>query len=235
MDKKENKTTTDFSTKTVKNTEKFLTKYFKLLIGIVAAIIVGLIVLAIVLNVISNKKEANYYALDNLTTAYSDITALDVTSTEYTDAVATFNSDADALIASAKKSYPGYKAQYLKAALLADDEKWADALVLYTDLIAQTKDIYLGPLAMLNAAVCAENAGDSDKALALYNQIWDDYGNTTAVAPKALFNTGRLYESKNQIDLAKAAYQQLVDEFQNPEKGTDTEYAKLAKNRLAAL
>ncbi|NLZ69522.1 MAG: hypothetical protein GX903_11060, partial [Spirochaetales bacterium] len=119
MDKKENKTATDFSEKTVKSTEKFLTKYFKLLIGIVAVIIVGLIVLAIVLNVVSNKKEANFLALDNLTTSYTEIAALDVTSAEYTDAVATFNSDADALIASAKKSYPGYKAQYLKAALLA--------------------------------------------------------------------------------------------------------------------
>jgi hypothetical protein len=236
MDKKVKNTPVEFETaeKTPK-LEKFLAKYFKLLVCIVIAVVVALIVVAVVLNVSDNKKEANYLALDDLSRSYSSLQAMDVTSAEYTTALNAFYSDADALSAKAGKSYPAYKAEYLKASQMFVEEDYQGALKIFESLSVSTHNIYLGPLCMLNAAVCAENAGDVDKALSYYNKIWDDYGYDTAVSPKALFNTGRIYEAKGKTDLAKAAYQQLVDEFQNPEKGTDTEYARLALNRLQVL
>ncbi len=234
MDKKDKNL--DFSQKSENKIEKFLKSNYKLLIGICAAVIVALIVVAVVVNVMDNKNEARYVALDSLSSSFDSLVTLDSTTTEYTDAVAAFNTAADEIVASSSAtSYPALKAQYMKAQVLVLDEKWGEALTIFDTVANGAKDIYLGPLALINAAVCAENNGDQNSALAYYQRVWDTYGVNTPVAPKALFNTARIYEAQGNTELAKATYQQLVDEFNNPEKGTDTEYASLAKNRIAVL
>lgn len=235
MDQNEQKTKINFSEKSVNKTEKFLKANYKILIGIGVAIIVILIALTVVLNINNSKTEANYLALDDLNNAYSALLLLDVNTDEYKNAVAAFNSDADALIISAKNSYPSFRAEFIKAELLASNEEYAEALKIFEGLYDKTKNLYLGPLSLINAAALADNLGDTNKAILYYSRVWDVYGNKSPVSAKALFNLGRLYEESNDIELAKANYQQLIDEFQNPEKGTDTEYARLAKNRLAVL
>lgn len=234
MDKKDKNL--DFSQKSEKGIEKFLQKNFKWIIGILVAIILIVVIVGVVVNVNNKKNNARFEALDSLATAYTSLLTMDDTTAEYTTAIASFNDKADELIASSSaKSYPALKAQYMKAQVLVLDEKWNEALSLYETVAEGAKDIYLGPLAMLNAAVCAENGGNQNLALTYYQKIWDVYGVNTPVAPKALFNTARIYEAQGNKDLAKATYQQLVDEFKNPEKGTNTEYAALALNRIEVL
>ncbi len=234
MDKKDKNM--DFSQKSEKGVEKFLQKNYKMIIGILVGIILAVVIVGVVVNVNQKKNDARYVALDSLATEYNALLTLDDTTSEYTDAIAAFNAKADELVASSSaKSYPALKAQYMKAQVLVLDEKWDEALALYEAVAENAKDLYLGPIAMLNAAVCAENAGNQNLALTYYQKIWDVYGVNTPVAPKALFNTARIYEAQGNNELAKATYQQLVDEFRNPEKGTDSEYAALAINRIEVL
>ena len=208
----------------VDHVANFLAKNFKTIIIVGIVIIVALVGIVTVSVINSNKAEKDFAALSALEVLYKET----LVETEKADE---FLASADSLIASAKETYPGYKAMYLKALYAFENKEYTDALDLFYAVYELSSDNFLGSVALVNAAAAAENAGDLDKALEYNKKVWDDYSTTSPVSAKALFNTARLYEAKD-MELAKGTYQQLADQYKD---ATQSEYAKLAEARLANL
>ncbi|MDD5972310.1 MAG: tetratricopeptide repeat protein [Spirochaetales bacterium] len=215
--------------KVARSVEKFFSKNAKLIAIIAAVVVVLVIVIGIVVTINGKNSEKQFTAIAKLDSQYSALINMDDTTDEYKNAVSTFLSDADALIASSK-DYPGLKAKYLKGLYSFDNKDYSAAASIFEEVSNSANNSYLGSLALINAAASYENAGNQAKALELYNKVWDSYGKNEAVSQKALFNVARIYEEKGDSELAKATYQQLVDEF-----GTTGEYAKLAASRIVVL
>lgn len=215
-----NETELTFTQKLSNSIDKFFRNNKKLVIVLSAVLVVAIIAIVVIAINVEKKNDALFVALDNLETNYMALTD------ENAEA---FLLNANELVEKGGNKYPGYKAKYLLADYNFDQGNYAEALALYEDVANVASKTYLAPLSLLNAAAAAENTGDTTKALALYNKIWDTYRTSTGESSKALFNTARIYETQGNTDLAKSVYQQLVDEF------ADSDYSKLAKNRLLVL
>ena len=229
MKAKENTPELTKTEKLAGSVEKFFSKNGKVLAIVAAVVLIVVIAIGIIVTVNSNKSEKEFTAIAKLDSQYSALINMDNTSDEYKTAADTFVSDADALISSSK-GYPAIKAKYLKGLYSFDMKNYSDAASIFEEVSVSANNTYLGALALINGAASYENAGNQDKALELYNKVWDSYGKNAAESQKALFNVARIYEEKGDSDLAKATYQQLVDEF-----GTTGEYGKLAASRIIVL
>lgn len=231
--KKDNKETIELTRteRVAENTEKFFVKNWKKLTICCAVIAVALIIIAIVSVMNTSKQNKQATAVFELEQSYGSLTSLDNTSDEFKTALADINSKADELIANAK-GYAQIKAKYLKALVTMEAEDWNTASAAMEEVANEAKDTYLAPIAYVNAAVSYENAGSQDKALELYNKVWNDFGKDCPESPKALFNVARIYEAKGDVELAKATYSQLVDTYLST---TGSEYARIANARLITL
>mgnify|MGYP001134270189 CR=1 FL=1 len=206
----------------------FITRNKKLLIIILAVVVVGLITLGIVSSVTQKNQREQFNLIDELEATYAELL--------YTDSEdASYQGKYDSLVASltelsAKgKEYPNLKAGYLLGMLSFEESSYQTAMETFLSVYSNADGSYLGSLALTNAAVAAEELGDSSLALEYYTKVLDEFGFTAAEAPKALFGQARLQEQNGNIDLAKATFQQLADQFPS------SEFAKLATNRLALL
>ena len=70
--------------------------------------------------------------------------------------------------------------------------------------------------------------GDVDAAYDAYSQLWDVYGSSSALAPRALFNQARIEEGRD-VEVARSIYEQLTSEFPT------SSYSSLAASRLLTL
>ncbi|MCR5731760.1 MAG: tetratricopeptide repeat protein [Sphaerochaetaceae bacterium] len=217
--------------KVAEKTEKFFYNNWKKITIVCAVIAIALVILAVVTVMDNNKKEKQFTEVFNLEQGYNSILSLDNTSDEFNKALADLNAKADALIADAD-GYPEIKAKYIKALAAMVAQDWNTAASSMEDVAVAAKDTYLVPAALVNAAVAYENAGSQDKALELYNKVWNDFGKDCPEGPKALFNVARIYEAKGDTELAKATYSQLVDTYLST---TGSEYARIANARLITL
>ena len=86
---------------------------------------------------------------------------------------------------------------------------------------------YTAGIAYFNAAVCADELQQHDKALELYtlSAALEDF----PLKPRALFNIGRLEESLAHPDKAIEAYTKLTEAY------PDNDWTLLAKSRIIAL
>jgi tetratricopeptide (TPR) repeat protein len=91
------------------------------------------------------------------------------------------------------------------------------------------KGSYLAPLALMQAAAAAEEAGDLDQALARYKTLIKDYSGQVPGIPRIHFSVGRILEAKQDWTGAKAAYDELAVAF----PGDD--WTNLANSRIISL
>lgn len=210
----------------------FLGTYRKLILIIGIALLVGLVALWIGLVVADSNADKKQLLIDGLQADYTTWVALaDKTTADAKASAETLVSGLQALASKGGSKYPELKAGYLLAMVNYTNEEFTTALEGFLKIADSGKDSYLGPLALINAAVASEQLGDKVKALEYYQRILDTYGNETPEAPKAYFNKARLLEANNEIVLAKAVLEELVGtiEFSN------SEYVKLAQSRLVVL
>ena len=86
---------------------------------------------------------------------------------------------------------------------------------------------YTAPLCLYNAAICYEEQGNVDAAIAnIKKAVESENFNLKA---KAIFNLGRLEESRGNNAAAAEYYNDLVQNYSSDEK------AKFAKSRLIYL
>ena len=221
---------TEKTGKLVGTFSSFLGTYKKLLSIIGIALLLGLVALWIGLSVAASNADKRQLLIDGLQADYTTWVALaDKTTAEAKASTEALVSDLQALASKGGSKYPELKAEYLLAMVNYTNEDFTTALDGFLKIADIGKDLYLGTLALINAAVASEQLGDKVKALEYYQRVYDTYGKETPESPKALFNVARLQEANNNATLAKAVLQQLADEFPN------SEYAKLAQSRLVVL
>lgn len=202
----------------------FLTRNRAVLIIIGCVIVLALIIMLVANSIHSRQLTRRFDELDQAQTRYSELVAMDESSDEYKTGMDALKQTLQGL--DKGKDYPALKARYLLAGISFEEKDYDDAESKYLSIYEQAKDTYLAPLALINAAVAAEEKGDDDAALGYYSQVWDEYGEDAPESPKALFNQARLQGKKGENDLAKATFQQLIDQFPT------SEYGRLAQTAI---
>ncbi|MDT4761462.1 tetratricopeptide repeat protein [Sphaerochaeta sp. PS] len=208
--------------------DSLLNKNKKVLIIVLAVLTIVLITLGVVSAVSKSNLHKQFDQIDLLEETYTAIQAMDTED-------ATYQAKYDELVSglqslsSKKANYPALKAEYLLGMVSFEKKEYQKALDSFMAVYGKAKATYLGSLALSNAAAAAEELNDNTLALEYYTKLIDEFGFSSAEAPKALFGQARLQEKSGNMDLAKATFQQLADQFPS------SEYGKLAQNRVALL
>jgi len=121
------------------------------------------------------------------------------------------------------------RAYDLSASIYADQKNWAQAEEAWSLAAKAAAKSYLAPVSLFNAAVAAEEQGNAETAIALYNRALD-YGDLFPSAARAQFSVGRLEEARNNIDAALVAYRNLLSKW--PE---DPVWINLAQSRILVI
>ncbi len=206
----------------------FIAKNRFILIAVVAVVII----VAVVLGVTSTVKTSNatkgfgeldslYYQLSTFQTnadaSDDEIAAKEAATIEAVYEIASKNS----------KNAVGSRAYLLAAELEFKNENWDKARTAYENAAAANEKAYTAPLAWYNAAICCEELGDIDGAVALIAKACERKDFVTA--PRAMFNAGRMEEQRGNYSAAKEWYNKVNDSFVNDN------WANLAKSRLISL
>jgi len=106
--------------------------------------------------------------------------------------------------------FAGARAYALYALIFEDQLDWAAAESAWVNAAKTASKTYFAPVAYFNAAVAAEEQGNQERALELYDQALG-FGIQFPAAPRAQFSIGRIYESMGDQFAAITAYQALVN------------------------
>ena len=117
----------------------------------------------------------------------------------------------------------------ISAGIYENQKKWAEAEKAWTDAANAAKKSYLAPVSLYNAAVAAEEQGNTESAIGLYKKALD-FGDAFIGAARAQFSIGRLEESLNNREAALDAYKSLVSKWPN-----DPIWSNFAHSRIIAL
>ena len=124
-------------------------------------------------------------------------------------------------------TYAAFRAYTTLGEIYVLRKDWEKALALYKKAGEALPKAYTAGIAYFNAAVCADELQQHDKALELYtlSAALEDF----PLKPRALFNIGRLEESLAHPDKAIEAYTKLTEAY------PDNDWTLLAKSRIIAL
>lgn len=123
--------------------------------------------------------------------------------------------------------YAGFRANTTIAEIYFQRKMYEDALKFYELAAKAVKNSYVEGVASFNAAACADELGDKEKALAYYERA--SKVENFPLIPRALFNTGRLYEALSKKEDAILSYNRLLEKY------PQNEWALLAKSRIIVL
>lgn len=201
-----------------------LEKNRKVVISCFSAVVAIIAVFIIVEIAVSKSTEKNLAAVEALT--YELVN--ESSSLEEAELTARRDSILEKIEGYTKKGgVAGVRANMLAAELAYQKEDY-EASAAYWDAVAtKDKKAYTAPLANYNKAVCYEQLGKLDDAVAAYKAAVDveDF----VLRTHAMFSYGRLLETKGQYAEAVKVYQELND------KNPNDSWANLAKTRIIDL
>ena len=117
----------------------------------------------------------------------------------------------------------------ISANIFADQKRWADAEEAWDKAAKAAGKSYLAPFSLYNAAVAAEEQGNTDTAIDYYTRVLE-YGDSFPSAARAQFSVGRLEESRSNNDAAIEAYRNLMRRWP-----ADPVWPNLAQSRILVL
>ncbi len=133
------------------------------------------------------------------------------------------------LEAKAPNSYALLKAYFIQGEYQTNQKQWDAAAVSFEKVFTLDKSSYLAPVALVNAAVCYENANEQPKALKEYTTFLGQYKKNALLAPQVYFSQGALLEAMGKTADAIKSYQQNVENF------PDSDWTKLSRDRLFVI
>jgi tetratricopeptide (TPR) repeat protein len=131
--------------------------------------------------------------------------------------------------ASRASGYSGVRAYMLTASIHADRKNWKEAEEAWVQAAKKGGRSYLVPVSLFNAAVAAEEGGDTAGAIAHYTETLV-YADSFPQAARAQFAIGRLREEQQDREAAIEAYRALIEKWP-----TETTWINLANSRIIAL
>jgi len=131
--------------------------------------------------------------------------------------------------AAKNSGFAAARAYSISAEIYAGQKKWEDAEKAWLASADKAAKAYLAPVSVFNAAVAAEEQGNSQQAIDLYARALN-YGDNFPAAARAQFSVGRLEEGRNNRSAALEAYRSLVSKWPN-----DPVWTNLAQSRIVVL
>ncbi|HQC26694.1 MAG TPA: tetratricopeptide repeat protein [Treponemataceae bacterium] len=132
-----------------------------------------------------------------------------------------------AFVAKKKKGAASARASMALGGLEFEEENYAEAMDAYLASAEANKKAYTASVAYYNAAICAEELGQLEKALEIFEKAKSSPH--FALVPQTLFNMGRIALELQDKEAAKGYFQALVDKYSNES------WANLAKSQLLLL
>ncbi|WP_252723557.1 tetratricopeptide repeat protein [Treponema pedis] len=129
-----------------------------------------------------------------------------------------------ALTAKRSSSYSAFRANTAIAEIYFQRKSYEEALKYYELAALAVKNSYAAGVAYFNAASCADESGNNEKALEFYEKAATI--ENFPLIPRALFNAGRIYEAMSKKDEAVSRYNKLLESYPK------NEWALLAKSRI---
>jgi len=163
-------------------------------------------------------KKANEH-VEELNTRFTDIQLLKRQGDNISDQEDALLNDLEAYIAKTSpitegKGFAQGKVWSLVGHIYSGKEAWEKAEEAWLNAANKGSNTYLGPIALFNAAVAAEEQGKLDEAVTLLEQCVSHKFDFPS-APRAQFNIGRLYEQLGKNDEALAAYRVVLTKWPN--------------------
>ena len=121
------------------------------------------------------------------------------------------------------------RAHTIRADIFWDQENWREAEQAWLEAARSSPQSYLAPISFYNAAVAAEEHGNTEAAISHYRSALT-FGDVFPVAARAQFSIGRLEETRNNRDAAIAAYRNLLNTWPD-----DPVWPALAQSRILML
>lgn len=132
------------------------------------------------------------------------------------------------LFAAKKASaYAVFRSNSVIAEIYFQRKNYSEALRFYEAAVPVGGSGYTAGIAYFNAAVCADELSDSEKAVSFYKKAAEIKG--FPLVPRALFNAGRVYEGMQKNDEALSVYNRLISAYPKNEWGL------LAKSRVIVI
>ena len=163
-------------------------------------------------------KKANVQAED-LNTRFTDIQLLKRQGAEALEEEDALLSDIESYIAKTTpitegKGFAQGKIWSLAGHIYSGKKDWSKAEEAWLNAAKKGSNTYIGPIALFNAAVAAEEQGKLEEAINLLEQCVSHKFYFPS-APRAQFNIGRLYEQLGKTDEALTAYRIVLTKWPN--------------------
>ena len=221
----------------------FLAQYRKIVLGIVVCILVAVAGIIVWFVIGENSKKTSVTSVEKIIYELEDFkredraknpsSEDDAADNEKTVSAAVKEAEDKAieelktLGSQYSSSYAGFRANTTIAEIYFQRKMYEDALKFYELAAKAVKNSYVEGVASFNAAACADELGDKEKALAYYERA--SKVENFPLIPRALFNTGRLYEALSKKEDAILSYNRLLEKY------PQNEWALLAKSRIIVL
>ena len=210
------------------NVAHFIQKFRVFLIAFLALIAAGIIAAAVYQEISKVNSAAMTKVIEELDAAYES-TKTAKTDQEKLDSQKIFEEN----FAKIEKSFPGsYAAQrgnFYQGNLKYESKDFGSAEAAFSKAALEMETSYLAPIALMNAAIAAEENANLAKAVEYLTTLSKKYSKNSPLAIRALFNLGRIAEIQKNWTSAKEAYQKLLDSYGS------SSWTKLARDRIIYL
>ncbi len=208
--------------------EDFLRKYRTVIIIVLAVIAAAVIAIAVISQLRLSQAAASAKQLEKANSDYSTWYA-ETDATKKSAAEKTLAASLDEIIKKWPSQYAAARAISMKASIAQQNKDWKSAETDWELIASRFSRTYMAPIAIQNAAVAAEEAGNVDKAIEHYSSLIKKFSGKTVGIPHAYFSLGRLSEGKKDYKNAMDNYTKLVAAY------PQDDWTKLAQDRIIYL
>ena len=206
----------------------FLQKYRTLLLGIVVAAVVVTGGLALWTQIDGANKTAFAAQIEKSQNDYESWLS-ESNATKKADLGKALEGELAQVQKSAPAGYGLEKSWFIQGSYFASQKKWNEAAKSFLMVYEKDHGSYLSPIALVNAGVAQEEAGDAPSALSTYAVFEKSFSTDSLLAPQVFFSQGRLLESEQKRTEAVAAYKKLAEKF------PESSWTKLGRDRIIFL
>lgn len=214
--------------KFLKSFSAFLSGKWKIIVAVILVILALSAVAAVYSEIRTSINEKSTAMIEEIEEKYKAVKNTDNGESgeqDFSEIIASL----DSVISKYKNYYAGQRALFIKADIFFNQKSFDTAAETYKILAERYSDSYLAPIALTNAAISHEEAGEIDSAIDQYKSVYEKYKGEYPDIPRILFSIARLYESQENYQEAADYYTILISSY------TNSDWTNLARNRIIYL
>ena len=204
----------------------FLAKNRVVLVTVLAVLLCGFVITIAYITITGNKNEKAFISVDTVIENWETLKSSQDQSNlsvKEDDMIATLKSVANAN----KNTFAGERALNTIAEIYFSRKDWKNAQEQYIAAAKALPKGYTYGINYYNAAVCSDELGNQEDALAFYTKTIDV--ENFPLKSRAMFNIGRIQEQLSRKTDALATYEKMAEKY------PDDQWTLLAKSRTITL